>query len=163
MSDYQIKAILWLLLLTCQPLSTFNRETLGELYKPLQDSLVTRCVEIMDLDKTKTTQSSAASILKSIWSKVYPKPRRCWLPTGCLVRVSWIIHKPDKQIDFYMRCWLPTVCSFFLQKLLDVLHEVLPKMSLIASDFSYLPDVKIPGERAPLVSTKVYSSYIFPK
>lgn len=102
MSDYQIKAILWLLLLTCQPLSTFNRETLGELYKPLQDSLVTRCVEIMDLDKTKTTQSSAASILKSIWSKVYPKPRRCWLPTGCLVRVSWIIHKPDKQIDFYI-------------------------------------------------------------
>lgn len=100
-----------------------DRETLGELYKPLQDSLVTRCVEIMDLDKTKTTQSSAASILKSIWSKVYPKPRRCWLPTGCL-------------------------------KLLDVLHEVLPKMSLIASDFSYLPDVKIPGERAPLVSTK---------
>jgi hypothetical protein len=30
-------------------------------------------------------------------------------------------------------------------------------MSLIASDFSYLPDVKIPGERAPLVSTKVCS------
>ncbi|KAF5203538.1 arginine methyltransferase NDUFAF7, partial [Thalictrum thalictroides] len=27
-------------------------------------------------------------------------------------------------------------------------------MSLIASDFSYLPDVSIPGERAPLVSTK---------
>ncbi|GAU22889.1 hypothetical protein TSUD_377000 [Trifolium subterraneum] len=100
-----------------------DRETLSELYKPLQDSLVTRCVEIMDLDKTKTTQSSAVSTLKSIWSKVYPKPRRCWLPTGCL-------------------------------KLLDVLHEVLPKMSLIASDFSYLPDVKIPGERAPLVSTK---------
>ena len=30
-------------------------------------------------------------------------------------------------------------------------------MSLIASDFSYLPDVRIPGERAPLVSTKVRS------
>lgn len=28
-------------------------------------------------------------------------------------------------------------------------------MSLIASDFSYLPDVKIAGDRAPLVSTKV--------
>ncbi|KAL2970243.1 hypothetical protein AAZX31_15G127800 [Glycine max] len=100
-----------------------DQETFSELYKPLQDSLITRCVEIMDLDKTKTTQSTAASTMKSIWSKVYPKPRRCWLPTGCL-------------------------------KLLEVLHEVLPKMSLIASDFSYLPDVKIPGERAPLVSTK---------
>ncbi|CAK8531448.1 unnamed protein product [Lathyrus sativus] len=100
-----------------------DQETLSELYKPLQDSLVTRCVEITDLDKTKTPQSSAVRALKSIWSKVHPKPRRCWLPTGCL-------------------------------KLLEVLHEVLPKMSLIASDFSYLPDVKIPGERAPLVSTK---------
>lgn len=42
-----------------------------------------------------------------------------------------------------------------LQKLLQVLHGALPKMSLIASDFSYLPDVRIPGERAPLVSSKV--------
>ena len=43
-----------------------------------------------------------------------------------------------------------------VQKLLEVLHSALPKMSLIASDFSYLPDVRIPGERAPLVSTKVW-------
>lgn len=43
-----------------------------------------------------------------------------------------------------------------MQKLLEVLHGALPKMSLIASDFSYLPDVTIPGERAPLVSTKVH-------
>ncbi|XP_020976397.1 uncharacterized protein LOC107638961 isoform X1 [Arachis ipaensis] len=100
-----------------------GRETLGELYKPLQDPLITRCVEIMDMDEPKTTRSAAVPTLKGIWSKVYPKPRRCWLPTGCL-------------------------------KLLEVLHEVLPKMSLIASDFSYLPDVKVPGERAPLVSTK---------
>lgn len=42
-----------------------------------------------------------------------------------------------------------------IQKLLQVLHGALPKMSLIASDFSYLPDVKIPGERAPLVASKV--------
>ncbi|GFY93036.1 NADH dehydrogenase ubiquinone complex I, assembly factor-like protein [Actinidia rufa] len=39
-------------------------------------------------------------------------------------------------------------------------------MSLIASDFSYLPDVKVLGERAPLVSKKKdghssdYSSYL---
>lgn len=44
-----------------------------------------------------------------------------------------------------------------MQKLLEVLHDALPKMSLIASDFSFLPDVKVPGERAPLVSTKVSS------
>ncbi|XP_062149982.1 uncharacterized protein LOC133858521 [Alnus glutinosa] len=102
-----------------------DRETLSELYKPLQDSLIKRCVEIIDLDKNHSSQSSAIKMARSIWSKVSPKPRRCWLPTGCL-------------------------------KLLEVLHEVLPKMSLIASDFSYLPDVRIPGERAPLVSTKAY-------
>ncbi|KAK1591696.1 hypothetical protein Q3G72_011909 [Acer saccharum] len=78
------------------------------------------------------TQSSGK--LRSIWSKVFPRPRRCRLPNGCM-------------------------------KLLEVLHGKLPKMSLIASDFSFLPDVKIPGERAPLVSTKKdgrskdYSSY----
>lgn len=47
--------------------------------------------------------------------------------------------------------------SFNMQKLLEVLHDALPKMSLIASDFTFLPDVKVPGERAPLVSTKVRS------
>jgi hypothetical protein len=38
---------------------------------------------------------------------------------------------------------------------MDTLHQALPSMSLIASDFSYLPDVSIPGDRAPLVSSKV--------
>ncbi|XP_041024725.1 protein arginine methyltransferase NDUFAF7 homolog, mitochondrial isoform X1 [Juglans microcarpa x Juglans regia] len=100
-----------------------DRETLSELYKPLRDSLIKHCVDIIDLDKNHSSQSSIISKTRSIWSMVFPTPRRCWLPTGCL-------------------------------KLLEVLHGVLPKMSLIASDFSYLPDVKIPGERAPLVSTK---------
>ncbi|KAJ6424243.1 hypothetical protein OIU84_025096 [Salix udensis] len=95
-----------------------DKESLFELYKPLEDPLIKRCVEIVELDKNQSV-----SIAKSVWSKVFPKPRRCWLPTGCL-------------------------------KLLEVLHEVLPRMSLIASDFSFLPDVSIPGERAPLVSTK---------
>ncbi|PIA36023.1 hypothetical protein AQUCO_03400132v1 [Aquilegia coerulea] len=96
----------------------------SEVYKPIQDPLIGRCIEIINLDKDNSTMgSSAVSTAKSIWSKVFPKPRRSWIPTGCL-------------------------------KLLEVLHGALPKMSLIASDFSYLPDVSIPGERAPLVSTK---------
>ncbi|KAK6266004.1 hypothetical protein QUC31_016841 [Theobroma cacao] len=109
-----------------------DREGLSELYKPLQDPLIKCCLEILELDKSNTNQSSAVS---KAWSKLFPKPRRCWLPTGCM-------------------------------KLLEVLHAALPKMSLIASDFSYLPDVKIPGERAPLVSTKKdgyssdYSNYL---
>lgn len=96
---------------------------LSELYKPLQDPLITRCIEIMNLKKDQSSQSKALLMAKGMWAGVFPEPRRCWLPTGCL-------------------------------KLLEVLHGALSKMSLIASDFSYLPDVTIPGERAPLVSTK---------
>ncbi|XP_058102597.1 protein arginine methyltransferase NDUFAF7 homolog, mitochondrial isoform X1 [Magnolia sinica] len=113
-----------------------DSECISELYKPLQDPLISRCIEIIDMDKNNTTLGSKAiSATRSIWSKIFPQPRRVWLPTGCL-------------------------------QLLDVLHWALPKMSLIASDFSYLPDVKISGERAPLVSTKKdgssadYSSYL---
>lgn len=99
-----------------------ERSDPSELYKPLQDSLISGCLEILNLDD-RAHGSSTSSMASNLWAKVFPKPRRCWLPTGCL-------------------------------KLLKVLHGALPKMSLIASDFSYLPDVKVPGERAPLVSTK---------
>ncbi|XP_011073793.1 uncharacterized protein LOC105158665 [Sesamum indicum] len=101
-----------------------DRSALSELYKPLEDPLIASCMEILNLAKDGTTVGSmAGSVAKNIWAKVFPRPRRCWLPTGCL-------------------------------KLLQVLHGALPKMSLIASDFSYLPDVRIPGERAPLVASK---------
>ncbi|KAK6122774.1 hypothetical protein DH2020_043472 [Rehmannia glutinosa] len=99
-----------------------------ELYKPLEDPLIASCMEILDLAKDGSTRGTmAGSFAKSTWAKILPKPRRCWLPTGCL-------------------------------KLLQVLHGALPKMSLIASDFSYLPDVRIPGERAPLVASKLKGS-----
>ncbi|KAJ4841742.1 hypothetical protein Tsubulata_003028 [Turnera subulata] len=92
-----------------------ERKILSELYKPLEDPLIKRCLEIVELDNKQSV-----SMARSVWSK----------------------------------------------KLLQVLHEALPKMSLIASDFSFLPDVSVPGERAPLVSTKKdgrssdYNSYL---
>ncbi|KAL2631104.1 hypothetical protein R1flu_015790 [Riccia fluitans] len=46
--------------------------------------------------------------------------------------------------------WVPTGCM----KLLETLYSARPNMTLIASDFSILPDVKIAGEGAPLVSSK---------
>lgn len=107
-------------------------QVLSEVYRPLEDPLIKRCVEIIEMDPKHTRESG---VMSKAWSKLFPKPRRCWLPTGCL-------------------------------RMLEVLHAALPKMSLIASDFSYLPDVSIPGERAPLVSTKKdgnsldYSSYL---
>jgi hypothetical protein len=96
----------------------------SEVYKPLQDPLVSRCVEITGINEEKVSVRDKLSLAaKGVVSKVFPKPRRAWLPTGCL-------------------------------KILDTLHQALPSMSLIASDFSYLPDVSIPGDRAPLVSSK---------
>ncbi|BBN09643.1 hypothetical protein MPTK1_4g21440 [Marchantia polymorpha subsp. ruderalis] len=46
--------------------------------------------------------------------------------------------------------WIPTGCL----KLLETLHSARPNMTLIASDFSLLPDVRLAGEGAPLVSSK---------
>ncbi|XP_030553214.2 uncharacterized protein LOC115757213 isoform X2 [Rhodamnia argentea] len=112
-----------------------DRETLSELYKPLEDPLIKNCLEIVNLSKKQASPSGVRLMTDTLWSKVFPRPRRCWLPTGCL-------------------------------KLLEVVHKALPKMSLIVSDFNYLPDVRIPGERAPLVSTKKdgrssdYDSYL---
>ncbi|RAL38511.1 hypothetical protein DM860_002489 [Cuscuta australis] len=101
-----------------------QRSELSELYRPIQDPLITKCMEILDMTGSGLDNGGKLSLMaKSAWAKVFPRPRRCWLPTGCL-------------------------------KLLEVLHGALPKMSLIASDFNYLPDVRIPGDRAPLVSTK---------
>lgn len=66
---------------------SFSRSELSELYKPLEDPLITSCMEILDLDKDRKTQGSrVTSAAKNIWAKFFPKPQRCWLPTGCLVR-----------------------------------------------------------------------------
>ncbi|XP_073279384.1 protein arginine methyltransferase NDUFAF7 homolog, mitochondrial isoform X1 [Primulina huaijiensis] len=101
-----------------------GKSELCELYKPLEDPLITSCMEVMGLPKDGITRGTLGVLsAKSLWAKLLPKPRRSWLPTGCL-------------------------------KLLKVLHGALPMMSLITADFSFLPDVRIPGERAPLVACK---------
>ncbi|XP_057863108.2 uncharacterized protein LOC131071320 isoform X2 [Cryptomeria japonica] len=113
-----------------------HESSISEIYRPLQDPLIKKCINIIENKETDVGWGARAfSAARSIMSKVVPKSRRAWVPTGCL-------------------------------QLLEVLHRVVPKMSLIASDFSYLPDVRIPGVRAPLVSSKKggctedYSSYL---
>ncbi|KAG0484870.1 hypothetical protein HPP92_008949 [Vanilla planifolia] len=96
----------------------------SETYRPLQDALISRCIHIVGLDRDEKAKG------RSFVSAA----RRIW---------SKAFPKP-------CQAWLPTGCL----QLLEVLHWALPKMSLIASDFSYLPDVTIMGDRAPLVSTK---------
>ncbi|KAJ3693928.1 hypothetical protein LUZ60_009408 [Juncus effusus] len=95
-----------------------NSSQVSEIYKPLQDPLISRCMEIIE-----THKGTKKNLISKVLSKIIPKPRRTWLPTGCL-------------------------------KLMETLHSSMPNMSLIASDFSFLPDVTIAGDRAPLVSSK---------
>lgn len=92
-------------LLPTPSFSFFCREGLSELYKPLQDSLIKCCVEILELDKNDTKQSS---IVSKAWSKLFPKPRRCWLPTGCMVRELF------KRFVFGSKCKLLFVIIFLL-------------------------------------------------
>ena len=56
---------------------------ISEVYKPLQDPLIAQCVKIIGMDNGGQSRLIAAS--RHILSKVFPKPRRAWMPTGCLV------------------------------------------------------------------------------
>ena len=69
-----------------------NRSELCELYKPVEDRLISSCMEILDLEKESDGRTSA-SLVRNVWAKVFPKPRRCWLPTGCLVIMPKLIDK----------------------------------------------------------------------
>uniref|UniRef100_M8BUL5 Protein arginine methyltransferase NDUFAF7 n=1 Tax=Aegilops tauschii TaxID=37682 RepID=M8BUL5_AEGTA len=56
-----------------------------EVYKPLQDPLVSRCSEIVGMNEENPSLREKLSFAaKGLVSKVFPKPRRAWLPTGCL-------------------------------------------------------------------------------
>lgn len=59
-------------------------EALSELYKPLEDPLIKRCIEIVEHEDDPVSKP------KEVWSKLFPKPRRSWLPTGCLVRKNGV-------------------------------------------------------------------------
>lgn len=63
-----------------------SRETLSESYRQLQDRLITLCIEILgeEIDGPTTGVTTA---FKSMFAKVFPKSRRYWLPTGCLVSI----------------------------------------------------------------------------
>ena len=126
----------------------------------MEDRLIKSCLDILNVDKDFRPQGTReASLPSNVWAKIFPKPRRSWLPTGCLVGVSSISNLVKARFRYLSIC--SDKVSYDIQKLLETLHGALPKMSMIAADFSYLPDVKIPGDRAPLVSTKVHTNSAF--
>jgi hypothetical protein len=76
----------------------------SEVYKPLQDPLISRCVDIIGMNEDKASVSEKlAFAAKGVLSKVFPKPRRAWLPTGCLVCLSLCLSKNSSfaRLDLY--------------------------------------------------------------
>ncbi|ONM35222.1 hypothetical protein ZEAMMB73_Zm00001d042393 [Zea mays] len=114
---------------------------------------------------SKFTVEHRDAINRPGWGRTDPHP--CWvLMLEVLDNLPHdLVYSPD-QVSPWMEVWIEKVKGRFVTfvfsepllctttKLMDTLHQALPSMSLIASDFSYLPDVSIPGDRAPLVSSK---------
>uniref|UniRef100_A0A803MNR7 Protein arginine methyltransferase NDUFAF7 n=1 Tax=Chenopodium quinoa TaxID=63459 RepID=A0A803MNR7_CHEQI len=98
------------------------------------------------------------------WGNVQEEP--CWvIMLEVLDNLPHDLIYAKNQGSPWEEVWVEKQLDSCL-KLIEALHSALPKMSLIASDFSYLPDVRIPGVRAPLVSAKIdgcsidYDSYL---
>ncbi|CAI5462474.1 unnamed protein product [Closterium sp. Yama58-4] len=68
------------------------------------------------------------------------------LPLPWLIRVGLVASVVDGQRVI----WLPTGCL----RLLEAMYTARPNATVIAADFSVLPDVQIPGANAPLVAAK---------
>lgn len=55
----------------------------------------------------------------------------------------------------------PTVLALVcFQELLRTIHTLRPNATIIAADFSFLPEVQIEGRNAPLVASKVHNSTV---
>lgn len=66
---------------------------------------------------------------------------------------SWLLSVKNvfhRAFPFKRKAWIPTASL----QLLEVLYSVRPNLALIVSDFHVLPDVRVQGERAPVVATK---------
>jgi hypothetical protein len=81
---------------------------------------------------------------------------------------SWLVRAvgiEEEEKAAENNVWLPTRCL----QLLETVHAALPQHTLIAGDFSALPDIRVAGKNAPLVSgreaggvIKDYSSVLVP-
>lgn len=118
-----------------------------EVLRPLNDDVIKKCLTLMGMipDKSKKGQQEKDK-------------KKTLISSNPLFR--WIQRFLWSQVF-----WIPTGCL----TLFETLHYVRPNMTLIAADFSSLPDVKISGVGAPLVASKEggvttdHSTFLVPK
>ena len=138
-----------------QPHGTHQQDpTYSELIQPATDPLIQRCLHALHMLDSSNGGSSDSNGSSSSSS------RGGW--ASWLVRTMGI-EEEEKAAE--NNVWLPTRCL----QLLETVHAALPQHTLIAGDFSALPDIKVAGRNAPLVSgreaggvIKDYSSVLVP-
>lgn len=106
-----------------------QQQSLTEVLQPAHDPLIQRCLQALYPRVQKPSYASGHSS-RSMF--------------GWFQDVLGLPNDAQDPLDV----WLPTRCL----QLLDTLHAALPSHSLITADFDALPDIKVPGRNAPLVS-----------
>ncbi|CAI7925100.1 unnamed protein product, partial [Closterium sp. NIES-54] len=120
-----------------------GREGAGRLYevlRPISDPLIRRCLAaVLNKSPTSATASSSSNSITSSGGG------------GMLARLSASLQGLLASVVGGERViWLPTGCL----RLLEAIYTARPHATVIAADFSLLPDVRIPGANAPLVAAK---------
>lgn len=118
-----------------------------EVLEPVTDPLIRRCQEAFGLEEEEDRHAAAAPAASTSW----------WdrlLNYAAGLEPSSGLSSSTLQSDEIV--FLPTTCLHFL----EVLHAARPYHTLLAADFSGLPDVLLPGRNAPLVSGRAHGHHV---
>lgn len=112
-----------------------------EALQPLSDPLIQRCVTALygDSNSNPTAKSSSNQ----------PTFKPSWWQRA-IDYVAGIDDAPNDGVAEEI-AFVPTGCL----ELLETMHDARPHHLLLAADFDWLPDVKVAGVNAPLVSSRV--------
>jgi hypothetical protein len=106
----------------------------SELVTPATDPLIQRCLHALHLAGSSDNSNGSSG------SNGSRGGLKGWLQS--------LLGLEDEQSRQANNVWLPTRCF----ELLETLHTAVPYHTLIAADFSALPEVQVAGRNAPLVS-----------
>jgi hypothetical protein len=118
-----------------------------EVMQPASDPLIHRCLQALYPDAGSNASSCTSSRENPSAASAAVAAAGGGSSSSMVRWFQQVLGLPDAAGD-PSNVWLPTRCL----QLLELLHAVLPHHTLIAADFDSLPDVKVSGKNAPLVS-----------
>jgi hypothetical protein len=110
----------------------------SELISPATDPLIQQCLQALQLDGSSDGSSGSSGSSGSNGSS----------SGGLADWLQSVLGLEDQQSSQVNNVWLPTRCL----QLLETIHTAVPHHTLIAADFNCLPEVRVAGRNAPLVS-----------